>query len=271
MSGNTKANNNPGWENFFTELQSNGRYSFTIEELRQKMDLSEDALQQGLYRYKAKKQVVQIRKGFYSIVPPEYSKQGMLPPYLFIDDLMKSLNKPYYVALISAAAIHGAAHQQPMYYFVIAQTPAPRNINSKKLKILFFSKSTWNQEDIIKKSTNAGYINVSSPELTAMDLLTYTDKIGLNKTVTILKELSQSIKGTSLTKAAKNYASIAVIQRLGYLFDKVLKEEKLALALQKAIKGKNIFPIPLSLKKAKQGDTDEIWKVIKNMEIESDL
>jgi hypothetical protein len=29
----------------------------------------------------------------------------MLPPYLFIDDLMKSLDKPYYVGLLSAAAL----------------------------------------------------------------------------------------------------------------------------------------------------------------------
>jgi hypothetical protein len=43
----------------------------------------------------------------------------MLPINLFIDDMMKSLNKRYYVGLISAAALHGAAHQKPMEYYVI--------------------------------------------------------------------------------------------------------------------------------------------------------
>jgi hypothetical protein len=38
----------------------------------------------------------------------------MLPVYLFADDLMKSLKKNYYLGLYSAAAIHGAGHQQPM-------------------------------------------------------------------------------------------------------------------------------------------------------------
>ena len=126
------------WDQFFFELQSQGRYAFTFEELRNRFKSSEKTLLQGLYRYKTKKQIAQIRKGFYVIIPPNYSNQGMLPPYLFIDDLMKSLSKPYYVALLSAAALYGAAHQQPMEYFVIAETSAPRSINNNKLKVSFF-------------------------------------------------------------------------------------------------------------------------------------
>jgi hypothetical protein len=76
---------------------------------------------------KLKKEVLQIRQGFYVIIPPKYSKSGTLPLYLFIDDLMKSLDKPYYVSLLSVAALHGAAYQQPMGYTVITQSPAPRS------------------------------------------------------------------------------------------------------------------------------------------------
>ncbi len=108
MNNIVEKNKSISWDKFFVELQSQGRYTFTFDELRSRFDLSEETLLQGLYRYKTKKQVAQIRKSFYAIIPPEYSKQGMLPPYLFIDDLMKSLNKPYYVALLSAAALHGA-------------------------------------------------------------------------------------------------------------------------------------------------------------------
>jgi predicted transcriptional regulator of viral defense system len=73
-------------------------------------------------------------RGFYVIIPPDYSKQGIIPPYLYIDDLMKSLDTPCYVGLLSAAALYGAAHQQPTVYTVITQSPAPRSID--KLKIL---------------------------------------------------------------------------------------------------------------------------------------
>jgi hypothetical protein len=72
----------------------------------------------------------------------------MLPPYLFIDDLMKSLDKPYYVGLLSAAALYGTAHQQPMGYTVISQSPAPRSID--RLKIVF-SRQNFLQDGIIQK------------------------------------------------------------------------------------------------------------------------
>lgn len=268
---NLESDRNNKWDQFFVELQSKGRYAFNLEELRNKFKSSDKTLLQGLYRYKTKRQIAQIRKGFYVIIPPNYSNQGMLPPYLFIDDLMKSLSKPYYVALLSAAALYGAAHQQPMEYFVIAETPAPRSINNKKLKVSFFSKNSWEQDDIVQKTTDAGYLNVSSPELTALDLVAYVDKIGMNRTVTILQELAQEMKTTTLHRTAKRYINTPVIQRLGYLFDKVLGEEKLSDSLLKILNDRNLSPILLSTQKERQGELDQTWKVIKNIKIESDL
>lgn len=258
-------------EKYFSSIRSKGRYTLTYDELEKQLGVSDRAIIQSLSRLKKKGEIAQIRKGFYVIIPPEYSQQGILPPYLFIDDLMKALNKPYYVGLLSAAALHGAAHQQPMEYFVIAQTPAPRSINNKRLKISFFSKNSWEQDDIVQKTTDAGYLNVSSPELTALDLLTYVDKIGLNRIATILQELAQAMKVSALTKTAVRYPSTPVIQRLGYILDKVLGEEKLAEALQKALSSKTAVPVMLSVQNEKKGKTDETWKVIINMEIESDL
>jgi hypothetical protein len=46
------------------------------------------------------------------VVPPEYREAGCPPASWFIHDLMRFLGQPYYVALLTAAAIHGAAHQQ---------------------------------------------------------------------------------------------------------------------------------------------------------------
>jgi predicted transcriptional regulator of viral defense system len=167
--------------------------------------------------------------------------------------------------------LHGAAHQQPMEYFVMAETPAPRSIRNKKLKISFFSKNFWEQDDIVQKTTDAGYLNVSSPELTALDLLAYVDKIGVNRAVTVLQELTQAMKATTLSKTAKRYPNTPVIQRLGYILDKVFGEEKMANSLLKILNDRTILPVVLSTHKEKRGELDKMWKVIKNMEIESDL
>ncbi|KAA6342693.1 hypothetical protein EZS27_009565 [termite gut metagenome] len=271
MERTIKKDKYSNWDGFLVELQSKGRFIFTFDELRTRFDLSEETLLQVLYRYKSKKQVAQIRKGFYAIIPPEYSKQGMLPPYFFIDDLMKSLNKLYYVALLSAAAIYGAAHQQPMEFFVIAESPAPRDIKNNKLKITFLSKNDWVRDGVTQQKTNAGYMNVSLPELTALDFFDYTRVFGINRIVSVLQELVEKMKITTLVKIAKHYTNTAAIQRLGYVLETELLQEKLANYLWQVLNQRNFFPIPLSPQKAKKGDANNRWKVIKNMEIESDL
>lgn len=256
-------------DKYLIEVRAQGRYAFTVEELRKNFDLSSNALNQVLYRTKQKKEIVQIRPGFYVIIPPEYSKSGILPPYLYIADLMAFLDKPYYVGLLSAAALHGAAHQQPTVYTVITQTPAPRSVD--KLKILFFSKQKFIQGGIIQKKTPAGYINVSSPELTALDFFDYIYKFGINRITTVLQELSEEMKPSILLRIAKQYPNTAVIQRLGYVLDKVVSSEKLSDILWMVLNEKTIYPVPLSPQKNKKGIIDNKWKIIQNMEIESDL
>ncbi len=256
---------------YLTEIRGQGRYSFTLEELKSKFNLAYPAIKQGLFRLKAKKSIAQVRHGFYVIIPPEYSNQGMLPLYMFLDDLMVYLDKDYYLALLSAAALHGAGHQQPMEYFAITQSPAPRSIKNKKLKVIFSAKSKWSREGIIQKKTNAGYVNVSSPELTALDLFDHAHEFGINRITSVLMELAQEMKIRALTRIAKQYSNTAAIQRLGFIFEKVLSEEKLAEPLLKILKGRNCFTVPLSSLKEKKGEIDSKWKIIVNMEIEIDL
>ena len=257
-------------EEFVTETRALGRYSFSWDDLKQHFDLSDKALKQALYRLKSKQKIAQIRKEFYAIITPEYSREGMLPVHLFIDDMMKFLGKRYYVGLLSAAALHGAAHQQPMEYYVITEKPALRNIRNNKLRINFFVKKDWSDQDIVSRKTDAGYIRVSSPELTALDLLSY-GSFGINRVFTILEELVEEFNAQELTRTAKDYFQKAAVQRLGYLIDKELGNEKLATALKKAIKDQTLYPVPLLRSKDTGGETDQYWKIIKNTEVESDL
>lgn len=258
-------------EDYLVKVRSLGRFAFTWTELKAQFEVSDKALNQSLFRLKVKKKIAQVRKGFYAIITPEYSNYGIPPTVLYIDDLMNSLNKKYYVGLLSAAALYGAAHQQPMEFFVVTEKPALRNIKSKKLKINFYVKKQWAIEDIIQKKTDAGYIKVSSPELTALDLLFYQDSFGINKVVTVLHELASEMKTHDLTKTAQTYSQIAAMQRLGYLLDNELRNEKLSDALWVVLKQKTLFPVPLSTTKSKKGSADDKWKVIRNMKIESDI
>ena len=187
-------------EAFLVKIRSRGRYSFTYKEVLDSFNISEKALDQNLYRLKSKNSIAAIRKGFYVIIPPEFASRGILPINLFIDDLMNSINKDYYIALLSAAALHGATHQQPMEYFVVTESPALRSIRNDKIAINFLVKKQWFPGDIVKKNTDAGYVNVSSPELTALDLLFYNSMIGINRAFTVLQELNVAMNANSLEK-----------------------------------------------------------------------
>ena len=262
-------------DDYLIEIQSKGRYSVTLEELRTKFDTSEKAILQNIYRLKSKHQLAQVRKAFYVIVPPQYSNRGMVPPTLFIGDMMEFLNREYYVGLLSAAALHGAGHQQPMEFQVMTKKPPLRSIKNQKLNISFLTKGKWEKDQIIEKKTEAGYINVSTPELTAFDLVYHNKKIGgLNRIIPILEDLTESMKPSRLSRTAKSQKT-PTIQRLGYLMSEI-GNDILANPLHKIVEnlpagkaGINTKEIPLSLAhKNRTGVLDEKWKVIINTELD---
>jgi predicted transcriptional regulator of viral defense system len=182
--------------------------------------------------------------------------------------MMKFLKREYYLGLYSAAALHGAGHQQPMQSQIIIQKPALRDIKTQKQHLTFFTKSSWNVEWLEKKKTDAGYVLVSSPELTAIDLVHYHKQIGgLNRLIPVLGELSENIKGSKLTSIA-GASSFPTIQRLGYLLEK-LSETKLAEGLSDLLSTNDTNAAPLSLShKSKKGTKNEKWKLILNTELE---
>jgi len=249
---------------YLDSVISEGKHAFSLEELKEKFDLSEKAILQKLHRIKTKRKVVQLRKGFYLIITPQYSNLGTLPVTLFIDDLMKHLSRNYYLGLFSAAALHGAAHQQPMESQIIIQKPPIRQIKNKKHSLSFFIKSDWKEDWLIEKKTESGYINISSPELTTFDLISYHKRIGgLNRIYPILEELCESVSKSKMKKIAKE-CSLPVVQRLGYTLEH-LDEEDLSETLYEVLNATRTFKVPLSLShKSREGKFNKRWNLIIN-------
>mgnify|MGYP001816941982 FL=1 len=256
------------------KLQSRGKIAFSYDEVITDFpEKSENAIIQSLSRLSQRGRVVPIYKGFYLIIPPEYYAREILPPILFIDYLMEFLAKPYYVGLLSAAALYGSAHQQPQEFFVITKTKQLAT-HKKGIKINYVIKKTIPVEFLDKRKTETGYVKVSSPELTAFDLVYYTNRIGgLNRTCNVLNELTESINPKKLENDLLKLFSVATIQRLGYIFDSVLNEGRLANKLWKASQDLNLkfFRQPLNTFKKSSGYiTDPRWKIVINTEIDID-
>lgn len=257
-------------EEIITHYRSMGRFSFTLETLKAKMPLSEKAILQALYRYRRNGRIAMIRKGFYVILLPEYTRQGGIPALYYIDDMMQWLNRSYYLSLFSAAALHGASHQQVMASWIMIKRPPMRDIVLKNLAIYFIVSSQWDDSLIMSKKTDAGYIPVSCPALTAMDLVAFHNYAGILRSADTLIELAESIEPDRMVKTSRSFKSTAAIQRLGYFFDRQ-GEGELARILHNELIHRKSHYVPLSVHHPRKGKYLKKWKIIENTEIETEL
>jgi len=263
-------------ENWTSYLLAQGKYAFALHQLRSAFPAqSAAANKSALKRLVDKEQIISIHKGYYLIIPPQYRSKGVLPPALFLDAFMKELHRPYYLAMLNAAAYHGASHQQPQEFFIVTCFPVMRSMKKKGLKLNYISKKDIPEKLLDTRKTESGYLKISNPVLTATDLIQYNKRAGgINRVVTVLAELVESIQPDAFDKDLLQQVPVTALQRLGYLLDKKLDNQPLANALFGAIeKNKSVlFRIPLKASAPVKGfAADERWKVIVNTEIEIDL
>lgn len=258
-------------EEFVNKCRVNGRYSFTTSEAEKALELPKIQVLNALYRFKEKKILVSPAQGFYLIVPPEYQAYGCLPAEMFIPDLMRSLQQPYYVGFLSAAQFYGAAHQKPQRFQVVTLKNR-RPIHCGRINVVFIANKGIEQMPIKQFNTAAGTIAVATPAVISLDLVSSPQHgAGINNVATVLKELSESINEKELIELANIHSELSWIQRLGYLFE-FLDVSSLANTLAKIIEKKNVHWVKLvSNAPYKNIIRNKKWKIIVNTEVETDL
>jgi hypothetical protein len=124
-------------EDWVDSLQARGRYTFRRAEANDESGLSAEGVKKALQRLVGRGRVAKVKDYFYVIVPLEYRAAGAPPPSWFLHDLMEAMQLPYYVGLLSAAALHGAAHQQPQEFQVVTDRSV-RPLVAGRARIRFF-------------------------------------------------------------------------------------------------------------------------------------
>jgi predicted transcriptional regulator of viral defense system len=254
---------------YVDRLQQSGRYTFTREEALKTLKLSPVALKHAARRLSHQGRLLSPRRGFFVIVPLEYKSAGSPPPSWFIDQLMKFHRQPYYVGLLSAAALHGAAHQQPQAFQVIVGRQE-RPTMAGRARIRFILKKNVEHTAVVQMKTETGSMTVSTPESTAIDLVRYTHQVGgLNNVVTVLSELAEKIDAHRLAMAAKHDRNLPAAQRLGLLLEHAGQAEK-AEPLARWIE--TISPRTVTLRPDRavaHARRAPRWKIIVNEQIEA--
>jgi predicted transcriptional regulator of viral defense system len=252
-------------------FQESGRYTFVREEALRELNINAENLKRAAKRLTARGRIAMPRRGFYVIVPLEYRVAGAPPPSWFINQLMLHLGHPYYVGLLSAAALYGAAHQQPQEYQVITDRPQ-RLMCIGRNRIRFLVKKNIEKVAIEEHTTETGTIRVSTPESTAIDLLRYSMVAGgLDNVATVLGELAERIDKQKLVEAVKADGEMAFAQRLGYILENVVTGNHSS-NLAEWINKRNPRNIPLNPGKPIKGQpADRRWRIVVNDKIERDI
>jgi predicted transcriptional regulator of viral defense system len=258
---------------YIKQLQSFEEYSFSIEEAVKNTTKGLVAVKREISRLVEKKEVLNLRQGFYLIIPPRYSSLEKLPIPLYSEKLFKYLERKYYVGLYSAAKIHGASHQQSQRDYLVIETPKLNNIKKKSCDIQYFTTGFWPKDNIEIKKSDAGEYKISSPALTFIDLVHHHTKIGgLNRMLASLEELTEEITEIDIKQLISWYPHKSTLQRAGFLMDELMGQNALTDIIHEKIKQQPYFPVLLSPKQTqKPGAVDNKWKVDVNIKLESDL
>lgn len=249
--------------------------TFSIEDVRETgMYSSEQILQNELYRLCSNKTIASVYRGFYVIIPVQYVLRGSVPATYYIDQLMAYLSKPYYVCMLSAAELLGAAHQRPQQFSVMTTFPKRRVVSTRNVIIDWFYREELPEDALITKNTETGTIRISNSLLTAADLVQYQQRIGgLSRVATILEELSEQINMKSQFASLASFVKKVTWQRLGYILEHVVEENELADELYEQIRNLpgSLMYMPLSTSaEDNTSERNSRWKININVQIEKD-
>jgi len=253
-------------------FEEKGKNTFHRDEIRSEF-VTERALTAALDKLIKKRRIVSPFAKFYVIVPTQYRNLSAPPALWFLHDWMSTNVVNYYVALLSAASIHGATHHSVQETEVVVQKQLPNKVIGSS-RVRFFYNKQAHLTPKQKWPVPTGFVWVSTPAATVFELILYMPKIGGPSLIaTVLSELCENLKAEDIMSALKAMqVKSSLLQRLGVILE-ILELNDLAKEIFKIISAKKLRPVVLNVERArfKNEFFDKKWKVYMNDKVEPDL
>lgn len=205
---------------YVEEQASAGRIAFSREEAMEALGIPHGAFLDAAQRLAKRGHIFAPRRGFYVITPTRFLRWKAPPPGWYIDAMMRQAGRPYYVGLLKAAEMHGAAHQAVMEFQVILDRQW-KPIRAGRSKIIFYFRKDIGvvEPGIEQRKTETGWMRLSSPALTALDMVRYPQaSAGFAHLAGVLNELAPELDAALLVALAPAFER-SIVQRLGYLLE----------------------------------------------------
>jgi len=253
-------------------LLAHGRVAVTSAEVADLLQIPLDQVRVRLNQQVRKQRLFSPARGLWIPIPPEYRTWGAVPATHFIDQLMRFLERDYYVGWLAAAELHGAAHQRPQVFQVAVNAPLPQR-DFGRVHLRFVTRSRVREAPRVQMQTPTGQIWVATPELTALDLVDIPRLSGgLNNATTVLLELSQDpgLNTARLLDVASMFPT-ATVRRLGYLLAQFQANVELGPLHSIVDSQSQSHASPLDPRAPLRGERDHTWNVVVNVVVEPDL
>lgn len=260
-------------------IVSSGVGSVTLDDVMGYTGLTRAQATKAMKRYQNHGHYFSPSKGLYIPIPSEFTAWGVVPAMDFIDQLMKHVNRPYYVALLSAAEQHGASHQRPQVFQVMVDKPL-RNRDIHRVRLRFYWNSRLADIPVVLRNSRTSQVPISTPEATVFDLVSRPKAAAaLYNAATIIGDLTSdnNLNPEKLASVAPLYP-LSVVRRTGWLLDRVAEFEDTSALSQSLWEFLNLRNKKdrrevdlLDSRGKRQGSVNTKWGIIENTEVEPDL
>ncbi len=250
---------------------SHGISALTTSELADLLDIPAGQVRQRLAAPTRRGEWASPARGLWMPVTPEFRTWGAPPGVEIIDRLAQHLGVDYYVGWLSAAALHGAAHQAPQVFQVAVSRPV-RDRRVGRTEFQFHHRAGLRSLPHIEHPTRSGAARVSTLAGTVLDVATdATVAGGIDNAATVLVELAEA-PGFDLgaVVALAERFPVATLRRLGWILERFTAREDLD-QLRAVALGGPPTPARLDPAAAMVGPIDHRWKVRVNRDVEVDL
>lgn len=246
-------------------LLARGRHWVTTAEAAELLGIPEPHVAPSLAAMRRRGHLFSPTKGLYVAIPPEFRSWRAVPASHFVDAMMQHLGHDYYVCLLSAAEVHGFAHQRPQVFQVMTSARLrDRAFGRVSLEFITSVHTANRPVDIV--NTPTGTMRVSSMETTILDLVSFPNSSGaLFNVATIIGDvlLEDDLDVERLAEVAVDYP-VSIAQRTGWLVDYMAAYSGVEVDTSplQPVASRRATPTPLDPELGRAGTLDGRWNVI---------
>ncbi|TAM91034.1 MAG: hypothetical protein EPN43_04880 [Jatrophihabitans sp.] len=249
-------------------LLAHGISSLTTHEVAGYLAVPDDQVRRRVQAPRQRGQWVSPAHGLWIPVPPEYRTWGAPPGIEIIDILMHHLEAGYYVGWLSAAELHGAAHQAPQ----VLQVATSRQVRARQVGRSHFEfqiRDRLQGLPTIAWPTRSGSARVATAELTMLDVASDIQLAGgVDNVATVLIELAENERFdvAGLTELSARFP-VAPVRRVGWVLENLAGLDTMD-RLHESVASRTATPSILDPLGSRTGAVDRRWKLRVNRDVE---